>query len=648
MNAPDGPHRESDRPDADADTNPGGSGTGQRVDYVALAVESRQRRKSFRELPRLVNDAFALLWSAGKATTLTTLVVQALTTVSLLAQILLVKEVLEVVLVASRGDGSMGSAVVPVALLALLAAVTSIGSAVSSLQQRVLGNVVGREVWRRTLAVTEVVDLVSFEDPDFHDQVERVNLTAASQTLVITQAIVALAGGVLGGLAGAVAVLALAPTLLPLLLVSGIPLYLASRRAGRMEFDFAVRWSAPGRQRVYLQELLTARHEAKEVRAFSLSGALRERWEVNYGSYIADLQRHIRARTKLMLLGNGLSAVLTAATLLLVLLLVQSDRLGIAQAGAALVAVRLLSGRVNQAAAGLSAIFESALFLEDLEKFLRRRPDSLMSRSTRDAPADFEEIDFLDVSFSYPQSVKPSLLGVNMHIRRGEVVAIVGENGSGKTTLAKLLASLYEPSSGSITWDGLDVRTFNPESLRRRTSVIFQDFVRYKLTARDNVGLGLPSGQVDDEALRSATTQSGAAKFLEKLPLGYDTILSTEYVGGVDLSLGQWQRVALARAFARDAPLVILDEPSAALDARAEHDLFERIRSLLAGRTVLLISHRFSTVQSADQIYVLKEGQVVESGTHADLMSDGGLYAELFTLQANAYATAQEGNPMTD
>jgi ATP-binding cassette subfamily B protein len=167
--------------------------------------------------------------------------------------------------------------------------------------------------------------------------------------------------------------------------------------------------------------------------------------------------------------------------------------------------------------------------------------------------------------------------------------------------------------------------------------VIFQDFVRYQLPARDNIALGRADAEVDDEAVRAAARQSGAAAFLERLPLGYDTILSKEFAGGVDLSLGQWQRVALARAFARDAPLVVLDEPSASLDARAEHDLFERIRSLLAGRTVLLISHRFSTVRTADLIYVLKDGQVVEQGNHEALMRAQGLYAELFTLQAGAY-----------
>ena len=188
-----------------------------------------------------------------------------------------------------------------------------------------------------------------------------------------------------------------------------------------------------------------------------------------------------------------------------------------------------------------------------------------------------------------------------------------------------------------MLWDGVDVRRLDPEGVRRQMSVIFQDFVRYKLSARDNVGLGRPDDDADEEDVRRAAVQADADRFLSRLPAGYGTVLSKEYAGGSDLSLGQWQRVALARAFVRDAPFVILDEPSASLDARAEHDLFERIRTLLRGRTVLLISHRFSTVRSADRIYVLAEGQIVEQGDHTSLMRLGGLYAELFQLQASAY-----------
>jgi ATP-binding cassette subfamily B protein len=213
----------------------------------------------------------------------------------------------------------------------------------------------------------------------------------------------------------------------------------------------------------------------------------------------------------------------------------------------------------------------------------------------------------------------------------------VGENGSGKTTLAKLLAGLYEPASGRVTWNGVSLLGADREELRRSVAVIFQDFMRYELPAIDNIGLGRHERLPDDEGVRRAAQTAGAHDDLDRLPSGYDTVLGPAFAGGVDLSLGQWQRVALARALFRDAPFVILDEPTASLDAQAEHDLFLRMRRLLEGRSVLLISHRFSSVREADRIYVMRAGEIVECGAHDELIARAGRYAELFELQAARY-----------
>jgi ATP-binding cassette subfamily B protein len=237
-----------------------------------------------------------------------------------------------------------------------------------------------------------------------------------------------------------------------------------------------------------------------------------------------------------------------------------------------------------------------------------------------------ERVEARDVTFTYPSAETPALRGVSVHVEPGEVVALVGANGSGKSTLARLLAGLYEPERGAVTGRGAFA-----------TAIAFQDFLRYMLAARDNVAFGRHERVADDAGVREAAARSGAAADLEPLPGGYETVLGPAFVGGTDLSGGQWQRVALARLFFRDAPFVIRDEPTAALDAKAEHALFASLRELLAGRSVLLISHRFSSVREADRIYVLDAGRVVEHGSHEELVAAGGLYAEMFALQAAAY-----------
>ncbi|HYY07533.1 MAG TPA: ABC transporter ATP-binding protein, partial [Actinomycetota bacterium] len=300
-------------------------------------------------------------------------------------------------------------------------------------------------------------------------------------------------------------------------------------------------------------------------------------------------------------------------------------------------AVAIVGARLTEAGYAAGTLSEAALYLEDYRMFLDLLPRAKAERPSDPAPSSFRQLEVDRITFTYPSGTEPALEDVSLSIDAGEVVALVGENGSGKTTLAKMLAGLYRPGAGSIRWDGVDVATVDPDELRRSIALIFQDFIRYHLPARDNVGLGRPEATDDLEAIREASTHAGADPILSKLPQGYETMLGPEFIGGTDLSIGEWQRVALARALFRDAPFVILDEPTAALDPRAEHELFRRIRSFLTGRTVLLISHRFSSVRSADRIYVLDGGHVVESGSHEELMRVDGLYAELFTLQAAAY-----------
>lgn len=332
------------------------------------------------------------------------------------------------------------------------------------------------------------------------------------------------------------------------------------------------------------------------------------------------------------------------------MLIVLNNRgvLTLPQTAAVAAAMLLFAQKLLDSVVDTNRFFESAPLVNDLNEFLDLEEHLAGHRAGRPFEGPFERIEIDDVTVAYRDTNRNAVEQVELHINAGEVVALVGENGSGKTTLAKLIAGLYEPRSGAVRVDGADLREIDLTTWRSSVAVLFQDFIRYALTATDNIHLGSTGRGDDPEAVRAAARAAGADGFLSNLPDGYDTILGPQFDNGVDLSLGQWQRVALSRAFFRDAPLVILDEPTAALDARAERDLFDSVRQLYRNKTVVLISHRFSTVRTADRIVVLKDGRIVEQGSHSELMANHGLYAELFAIQASAFLeedTQADGTP---
>lgn len=443
-----------------------------------------------------------------------------------------------------------------------------------------------------------------------------------------------MAGALVASMALGAALFTLAPVLLPLVAIGGVPVLLASRRESRLEFDFSVKQTPALRLRSYFGLLQLGRDEAKEVRSLGLGPWLTGRFNDLYAAYLTDLGDHVRRRTSLSVLGQLGAAVVLGATLTVMIWLISRGSLDIAGAGAALVAIRMLTTQVQLVFRGAQSVFESGLFLDDLDDFLALGAQALEEDRGAEAPDGFQTIRVGGVTFSYPESPRPALCGVDLELNAGEIVALVGENGSGKTTLAKIIAGLYEPTAGSIRWDDHDLSEFSPSSVRERVTVVFQDFVRFALTGTENIAAGRIGMPIDPERVRFAARSAGAERALDGLPNGFDTILSRMFSGGHDLSGGQWQRVALARSFYRDAPLVILDEPTASLDPRAEHDLFTTLRAALRGRTALFISHRFATVRGADRIYVMHEGKVVEQGTHAELIREEGRYAELYRLQS--------------
>jgi ATP-binding cassette subfamily B protein len=606
-------------------------------DRQAYYLAAKKTPRSMRSLPRLARSAMRLSRDASPRLFYLSAAAQIVIAGLLAVQVLLGKIALQEILEADRSGGSVSDALPPLIGLVAAGALGSFAGTFQTLAQRLLGERVRQTTLDDTLEVTTAVELETFESPEFFDDLQRVQTNALIQPLTMSQGLIATFGGLLGVAGLTAALLVIEPLIVPILLVSALPLWLVSRATGRLEFNFNYLQTPGHRLRFYLVETLIGRQDAKEVRAFGLGKILRGRWADSYATYMDDLRTHVKRRLLLALGGTLATVVVTSAAFGLLIWFVLEDRIGLAEAGAAVLGIRLLGSRIEQVFKGITGLFESSMFLDDFHRFLRRKPAPPDSGAPKRAGGPFRELVVDNVHFTYPNSDNEALKGISMRIGPGEVVALVGENGSGKTTLAKLIGTLFTPTEGRVLWGGEDVRALDREDVRRQVGIIFQDFVRYQLTARENIGYGRPEAVDDVEGIAEAARQAGADAFLERLPDGYETVLGKEFTGGYDLSLGQWQRIALARAFFREARLLVLDEPTASLDARSEHELFEYVQALAHGRSVLLISHRFSTVKSADRIYVLHHGEIVEDGSHEELLAEGGRYAELFGLQAAAY-----------
>jgi ATP-binding cassette subfamily B protein len=593
--------------------------------------------RSRRELPRVIGGALRLMWAAGPRELATAVSIELLSAVGLAGAVLLGRDVLEGLLQADQTDAGWSAFLPDLIALAALSIALTVAQAFVGRAHQMLMELTTREAQARILDVTSTVELAAFDDAAFHDRAARAQAGAMRAPQVV-HGLIGLLRSAAGTLGAVVALVAIQPLLLPLAALALGPAMLASGRRADAFYRFAFGMTPRDRERGYLMQLLTQRDSAQEVRAMGLPGYLRGRWERLYAERLAELRVVTRRQLRWSLAAAVSGALVVGGTIAVLIALALDGHISLADAGAAAGAMVLIGQRLTFAGFTSEALLESALFIEDYLAFLADEPPAAPPEDRRPARSAPGLVEADDVWFSYPGAAQPALRGVSLRIEPGEVVALVGANGSGKTTLAKLLGALYVPDRGRVLVHDVDSATADRHALRRDVAVVFQDFLRYALPARDNIALGRHERYDDEAAIRAAARRSGASEDLASLPSGFDTQLGPVFFGGVDLSLGQWQKVALARVFFRDAPFVILDEPTAALDARAEHDLFARIRELFEDRSVLLISHRFSTVREADRIYVLDGGLVVEAGNHDELMERAGLYAELFSLQAAAYA----------
>lgn len=576
-----------------------------------------------------VVQAFRVSWRADRAGTVIAAVLQIVGALSVLAVVLASKLALDAIL----GSSGYGSALV--LALVLLALATAASGAVGTIQQqhqRLLGERVGQQMWLDMLVACVSVDLERWNSTDFMDRLDRVRGNALSRPTQVVISVFAMVGGGFGIAALTAALLSLEPLLVPILLLAGLPAVAVARVASRTEFGFAQGSNPVVRQRLYLKQLMTGRAFAAEVRAFDSGRALVRRHGLLDAEYEAALRSQVRRRQALGLASVAVSAGALSITLVLIVVLVDRGRMTLADAGAAAIAARLLGGQLSATFTSIGGLIECRPFLADVSSFLR---DAGPPREPGRARELADELVAEDVSFRYAHDGPLALDGVTVRVGRGQVVAVVGENGCGKTTLAKVVAGLYQPGAGAVTWDR---QQLPPADLTASVSVLFQDFVRYQMSATDNIAIAQPHLEVDRLRVSEAARRADIEDALMRLPHGPDTVIGLELSEGSDLSGGQWQRLALARAFYRDSSLLVLDEPTAAMDPLAESKLFADVRKVLQGRAALLISHRFSSVKLADYIYVMSHGKVVEEGTHEALVAiPRGHYAEMYALQAAAY-----------
>ena len=615
------------------------------LDWTQVRLARLDARKPLRRLPHLAREASLLLWRTSRSRFVLTAVVQLLLATAVALQLVAGRDALALVLSASGSGRPLGDIAGPVIFFGAVTAGLHLLRAVETLVVERLRMQVSHAALGEVLDVAAAVDLEAFETSSFFDTAQRATLSARDRPWATVNALIGLVGSVLGFVARGSVLASLEPLLVPFVVIATLPGLFVDRRLRTARYRLHLKLLQDSRQEDYLVRVLTGRDEAKEVRSFNTSGWLRRRHDELADRRIAQQTALAMKSARERLLASALAALATGCGLVILVWLVVDGRLDPAGAAAAGYAMQRIRGWLAGAMRGINSLYDGALFLEDYCEFVELGRETAARRPAGRVAQPFRTLSVEGLGFVYPGSPAPALDGLDFHISAGEAVALVGENGSGKTTLAKLLCGLYRPTSGAVMWDGVDITTFHPESVREHVSVIFQDFVRYRLSGHENIGLGRTEAMDDMDRIASAARAAGAASFLERLPGGYDAPLAKELAGGHDLSVGQWQRIALARALFRDSPFVVLDEPTAALDPKAEHALFELIRQVAAGRTVLLISHRFSSVRSCDRILVLERGRLIEQGTHTTLIDAGGRYAELFNLQAAAYVESVKTGP---
>jgi ATP-binding cassette subfamily B protein len=585
-----------------------------------------------------IPPVLGIVWQSGPAVVTAGIVVRVIASLLPVAILAISKVIIDdIVDVVARHQPVPRSLWWLVAAEFAVAVGTSVSARVLDYLDSLLADKYTRHVSVEVMKHSAALDLIAYEDPVYYDRLERARVQATDR-LAMIQSIGRLVQQVVTTLTLSISIVYFSPWLLLLLVAGVVPAFVGESHFAFLGYAKNFRQTPIRRQLDYLRIVGGSKEAAKELRLFGLSDFLTERFAKLYDGIYRE---NVALSRRKLYAGAFLSVLGTLGYYAAYVWVIWRTIIGALSVGS----LYFLAGAILQASNNIQQIFstvagiaDQALFLTDLLAFLEMKPVIHSKANALPAPRPIRRgFEFRDVSFCYPGTTRRVLDRLNFCLSPGERVALIGENGEGKTTVVKLLTRLYDPTEGEILLDGIDLREYSLEDLYREIGVIFQDFMRYEMTARENIGMGRIEALGDTEAILLAARKSLAHEVIRDLPRGYEQMLGRRFHSGVDLSGGEWQKLALARAYLRDAQLLILDEPTAALDARSEFEVFQRFAELTNAKMALFISHRFSTVRMADRIVVLADGRVAEDGNHAQLLALGGRYAEMFELQAASY-----------
>ena len=602
----------------------------------------RERIQDIRTAYGNIPAAFRLVWNADKRSTIVMALLTLIGAALPISQAWVGKLIVDSVVHSINAKvGSQAGLIVALPYLGIEFGLILLGAVIAQIRRLAehvlnarLGHHINSSVIRKALAL----DLQYFEDASFYDKLQNARREADYRALGIINGGFLVLQNIITLASFAVALFAFSPLIALLLFGATIPSFIAQNKYSKIQFRLLT-WRAPESRRMnYLEHVLTVDNTVKEIKLFGLGEPLLQRYTDMFWKIFEEDEHLARRRSLVSLLWGMVASASYYGAYAWIIFLAAGGSITLGLMTFYLALFRNSQGTFQGLFDNFNRLYENGLFMDNLFGFLKLTPQMPVSARPVPMPQTLTRgLEFRNVWFRYPGRDDWALRDLNLTIAPGEKLALVGQNGAGKTTLIKLLTRLYDPSEGQILLDGVDLREYDPDELRKRIGVIFQDFVRYQLTAKENIGFGQIDRLDDTERLASSAERGGADEVVSELPEGMETMLGRWFEKGHELSGGQWQKIALSRAFMRDSEVLVLDEPTAALDAEREYEIFQRFHDLTAGKIAVLISHRFSTVRMADRIAEVENGQISELGSHDELLALGGTYARLFEMQAEGY-----------